>query len=87
MDFNNSSSKQNLFNSGILALILVVLLYIAFSGNARYQWEKGMLLDTRRGTVYYLDFDGNNKYLVKFVLEDGYLKRKSVLRETENPFD
>ena len=64
-------SSLALFNSIILALILVILSYMAFNGNGRYQLHSGLVMDTKTGTVY--PFRGAH---FKFILnKDGYYER------------
>jgi len=59
------------FNSIILALILVILSYMAFNGNGRYQLHSGLVLDTKTGTVSYFRSD-NYKFIIN---KDGYYER------------
>ena len=64
-------SSLALFNSIILALILVILSYMAFNGNGRYQLHSGLVLDTKTGTVSYFRSD-NYKFIIN---KDGYYER------------
>jgi len=64
-------SSLALFNSIILALILVILSYMAFNGNGRYQLHSGCVLDTKTGTVSYFRSD-NYKFIIN---KDGYYER------------